>query len=264
MSTILETALAYSELNLEVFPVPPGTKKSYKSKKFSPDGRRWGATKSPDTIRSYWAEHPDANLGVPTGAVNGFWVLEYDTIAGGHAIDGAASLAALEAEFGPLPETRQAESPSGSVHFYFLHPGFEIVGTPGIRPGIDIRGDGNMVLVPPSIKPGVGEYKWRNDLPVADAPPWLLDLVKTATTSAAIDRAPADTPPPPGATLVEKALHTEYHRVALAPEGARNHQLNKSSFEVGRFVGAGELGEEQSDSNSGQCVQSERLVCRRP
>jgi hypothetical protein len=245
MSTILETALDYANHGLEVFPVPPGTKKSYKSKKYSPDGKRWGATKNADTIRSYWAEHPDANLGVPTGAGNGFWVLEFDTPEG-HGVDGAASLATLEAEFGPLPATRQAESPSGSVHFYFLHPGFDIVGTPGIRPGIDIRGDGNMVLAPPSIKPGVGAYKWSNELPVADAPPWLLDLVKTAAASAAaIERAPVNIPPPPpGATPVEKALHTEYHKVAQASEGTRNHQLNASAFKLGRHVGAGELDEE--------------------
>lgn len=247
MSTILETALDYASHGLEVFPVPPGTKKSYKSKKYSPEGKRWGATKNPDTIRSYWAEHPDANLGVPTGADNGFWVLEFDTPKG-HGVDGAASLAALEAEFGQLPATRQAESPSGSVHFYFLHPGFDIVGTPGIRPGIDIRGDGNMVLAPPSIKPGVGAYKWSNELPVADAPPWLLDLVKTATASAAgIERAPVNIPPPPpGASTAETALHEAYYSVAKTTKGGRNHQLNKSSFELGRFVGAGELDEEKA------------------
>jgi len=216
---MLETALAYADCGLEVFPVPPGTKHSYKSKATSLEGKNWGATKNPDIIREYWAEHPNANLGVPTGKDNGFWVLEYDTIAGGHAVDGAASLAALEAEFGPLPATRLAESPSGSVHFYFLYPGYKITGTPNLRPGIDIRGDGNMVIAPPSVKAGVGAYRWLNDLPVADAPQWLLDLLKTAKASAAaVERAPVNIPPPPppSATPVEKALHTEYHRVAQA------------------------------------------------
>jgi len=87
---MLETALAYADCGLEVFPVPPGTKHSYKSKATSLEGKNWGATKNPDIIREYWAEHPNANLGVPTGKDNGFWVLEYDTIAGGHAVDGNA------------------------------------------------------------------------------------------------------------------------------------------------------------------------------
>src|SRR5271163_2868463 len=34
----------------------------------------------------------------------------------GHGVDGAASLAALQAKHGPLPQTLEAESPSGSVH----------------------------------------------------------------------------------------------------------------------------------------------------
>jgi hypothetical protein len=247
-SPILETALAYATNGYYIFPVPPGTKRSYKAKAYSPEGKNWGATKDPDTIHRYWMEHPEANLGVPTGADNGFWVLEYDTIAGGHAADGAASLAALEAEFGPLPATRQVESPSGSVHFYFRHPGFDIVGTPNIRPGIDIRAHGNMVLAPPSVKDGVGIYKWRNNLPIADAPQWLLDLVKTARASAAaVERAPINIPPlPEGANRAEKALHTEYHRVAQTREGARNATLNTSALKLGKLVGAGELGEEQA------------------
>jgi hypothetical protein len=35
-----------------------------------------------------------------------------------------------------------------------------------------------MSVVPPSIKPGKGAYSWLNDLPVADAPPWLLELIR--------------------------------------------------------------------------------------
>src|ERR1019366_10363956 len=107
MSTILETALAYASGGIEVFPAPPGTKRSYKSKATSLEGKNWGATKNPEIIRSYWAEHPDATLGIPTGADNGFWVLEFDTPEGHPqkdgppGPDGAASLAALVAEHGP-------------------------------------------------------------------------------------------------------------------------------------------------------------------
>ena len=46
-----------------------------------------------------------------------------------------------------------------------------------IGPGIDVRGDGGMVVGPPSVKLGKGVYSWRNDLPIADAPRWLLDRI---------------------------------------------------------------------------------------
>lgn len=45
-----------------------------------------------------------------------------------------------------------------------------------LAPGIDVRGDGGMVVAPPS-KRGDGTYRWVNAAPIAEAWPWLLDLV---------------------------------------------------------------------------------------
>jgi hypothetical protein len=149
-----------------------------------------------------------------------------------------------------LPPTKQSQSPSGSIHFYFQHPGFYVKCSNGeIAPGIDIKGDGGMVLVPPSIKPGKGEYKWLNDLPVAEAPQWLLDLIKvTATKSASTAQRPAvQIPPPPaGATPVEKAVHEAYFSVAQMPKGGRNQKLNDASFKLGILVGKGDLFEDRA------------------
>lgn len=98
---------------------------------------------------------------------------------GGHGVDGIASLAALEAEHGPLPDTLKFVTPTGSVHNIFKQPGFKIKTFARLVPGVDVKGDGGMFLAPPSNKPGKGVYKWLNNLPIADAPQWLLDLVKT-------------------------------------------------------------------------------------
>ena len=155
-----------------MFPAPPGEKKSYKSAKYS-GGRKWGATREADEIRSDFTQWPDANVGIPTGAENGIFVVEADTMEG-HGVDGLAALAAMN-----LPETLQSESPNGSVHCYFKHLGLRRIpnSTSKLAPGIDVRGDGGMVLAPPSVKPNVGVYMWRNSLPIADAPQWLLDKV---------------------------------------------------------------------------------------
>jgi hypothetical protein len=89
------------------------------------------------------------------------------------------SVTALETEHGQLPDTAQAESPSGSIHYLFKHPGFLVKNSVSeIGPGIDVRGDGGMVIAPPSIKPGVGTYKWRKSVAIAEAPQWLLDKIK--------------------------------------------------------------------------------------
>jgi hypothetical protein len=157
----------------------PGEKKSHKAARFS-GGRPWGATKDPDEIRRDFERWPDANVGVVCGEISGIFAVDVDTVDG-HDKDGFASLALLEATHGKLPATAQAESPSGSVHYYFRHPGFRVKNSESeVAPGIDIRGDGGMVIAPPSVK-GAGSYTWRNALPIADAPQWLLDLVKAKT-----------------------------------------------------------------------------------
>jgi hypothetical protein len=175
---MLQAALAYAANGWQVFPVPPGDKKSYKAAKHS-NGRRWGATTDAEEIKADWRKWPDANIGLPTGPETGFFVVEADTIEG-HGVDGIANLRALEAEHGALPPTRMAQSPSGSLHHYFRWPtdGRKIKNSAGaLAPGVDVRGEGGMVVAPPSVRPGKGAYQWLNQLPMAEAPPWLVDLI---------------------------------------------------------------------------------------
>src|SRR5215470_15023377 len=150
--TMLAAALTLARCGLASFPADlrNGGKKSYASAQYS-NGAAWGKTRDPAQIRYYFRKWPDANLGLPTGADNGFWVLEPDTLKG-HGVDGIASLRALEAKHGKLPDTLMAESPSGSPHYYFNWPkglpeGVEIRNSASvIAPGIDVRGEGGMVI----------------------------------------------------------------------------------------------------------------------
>jgi hypothetical protein len=176
---LIAAALRYAELfDWAVFPAPPGTKKSYKSAKYS-HGRRWGATNKPSVIERDFRRWPQANIGIPTGSENGFWVLEADTKKG-HDVDGIASLRRLERQHGRLPKTLMAISPSGSLHYYFRWPkrGLICNSASEIAPGVDVRGEGGMVLAPPSMKKGVGRYRFLNwGARIAAAPTWLLKLV---------------------------------------------------------------------------------------
>jgi hypothetical protein len=171
----LPAALAYAASGLLIFPVPRGEKKSHKSAEHS-NGRKWGATADPDEIRRDYSRWPNANVGIPTGAENAVWVLEVDTNEG-HGVDGLASLQALIDKHDALPPTLQAASPSGSLHFYFNWPDRVITNSASkIAPGIDVRGEGGMVLAPPSVKIPVGVYSWKSNAAIADAPDWLVDL----------------------------------------------------------------------------------------
>jgi hypothetical protein len=154
----LQFALTYAaKMGWSVFPAPIGTKKSHKSAEYC-DGRKWGQTRDTEEIRRDWEKWSDANIGIPCGRDNGIRVLEVDT-TDGHAVDGFYSLANLEAQHGALPETLQAISPSGSIHYYFKYPEGDLEiknSTSAIGQGIDVRGEGGMVIAPPSVKAGKG------------------------------------------------------------------------------------------------------------
>jgi hypothetical protein len=177
VSPMCAAALVYAERGWHVFPAnSDGRKKSEKAAKFS-NGHSWGKTIDAAEIRTNYKKWPCANIGIATGADTGFFVVEADTLEG-HDVDGIASLRELEAVHGTLPETLMAESPSGSQHHYFRWPldATIISSSSKIAPGVDVLGEAGMVIAPPSVRPGKGEYKWLNAAPIADAPQWLIDL----------------------------------------------------------------------------------------
>lgn len=190
---MLKHALDYAKTGVEVFPIKPGDKIPYKSARWS-NGRPWGKTTSSSEIKRDFKRWPSANVGIACGPDSNLWVLDIDTLAA-HGKDGFASLRALEARYGPLPETRMAQSPSGSVHYLFDWPNDGTVRNLADLagyPGIDVRGEGGMIVAVPSLKPGVGAYKWLNNYASTAAPAWLLELVLDKTRRA--ERAPSDEP----------------------------------------------------------------------
>lgn len=253
-SSILPHALNYAEKwNWSVFPgrMKGKAKASWKSAETS-NGVNWGATRNLDEIRTDFADPTHQIIGIPTGADNRIFVLDVDT-TDGHKYDGFASLATLEAQHGKLPDTLMAESPSGSRHYFFRHPGFYVKGSAGtdkkgLAPGVDIKGDGGMVFAPPSVKPGGGKYEWLNaPHAIAEAPAWLLEWLKDQTGADEVKPlsgtsrvAPTGLRPSPG-THAAKVLETACQKVA-ATEAGRNTELNNQALLVGRYVGNGEIG----------------------
>ena len=179
-------AVKYAEKSgLSVFPADiskPPIKKSYKSAEFS-NGVAWGATNNPKQVQlDFWKFKADA-IGFPTGKKNRFFVIDADTLKG-HDVDGIANLTNL-INGREWPKTRMAKSPSGSIHYYFRYPEQgRIPDSSGkIAPGVDVRGEGGMVIAPPSVTPDGGAYEWVKDIEVAPAPQWLLDELVVTTDS---------------------------------------------------------------------------------
>jgi hypothetical protein len=88
---------------------------------------------------------------------------------------GPESLAALEREHGPAPETARARTGGGGAHLFFGYPPGreEVPNSAGVLgPGLDVRGEGGYVVVPPSRTRGA--YGWVDGSPPAEAA-WLLE-----------------------------------------------------------------------------------------
>jgi hypothetical protein len=91
-----------------------------------------------------------------------------------------------------LPQTLEGLSPSGSKHLYFEWPeGLTIRNSASeLAPGIDVRGEGGMVIAPPSVRSGVGVYRWITNVAPAKAPAWLLQLIQDSAAGDPVKQAP--------------------------------------------------------------------------
>jgi hypothetical protein len=146
-----------------VFPCEPGAKRP-----LTRNGH-WDATTDPRVIERWWKRWPSANVGVPTGKKSGVVVLDVDVDDGG-----LESLAKLERAGAPAPKTARASTGGGGIHVFFRSPrGTQIRNSAGLLgPGLDVRGEGGYVVVPPSRTED--SYKWVDTSPLAEAS-WLIE-----------------------------------------------------------------------------------------
>ena len=173
-----EAALQYLAYGWSVIPLKAGEKRPMVPWEFFQRERP-----STGQVQKWFEEYPDANVGVVTGAISGLVILDVDPAHGGEE-----SLAELEQQHGALPDTVEALTGGGGRHLYFCHPGGTVHNRVGLKPGIDLRGDGGLVVVPPSVHPSGQRYNWEvshhpADVRLAAMPPWLRDLAKSKEDS---------------------------------------------------------------------------------
>jgi hypothetical protein len=117
------------------------------------------ATTDPDVIRAWWTRRPRANIGMATGYRSGIVVVDIDLDKGGFE-----TLTALIHRYGEWPTTPAVRTGGGGLHFFFRYPeGAGIRNDAGKRlgPGLDVRGEGGYVLLPPSTHATRRLYEWE-------------------------------------------------------------------------------------------------------
>jgi hypothetical protein len=166
----LASALALARLGLYVFPLQAKSKAPQR-------GAEWAAwqdyaTTDEHAIRRLWMRAGiDANVGVLMGttildAAGRAWVLVGLDVDEREQFRGSDSLAALEAELGPLPSTPRVASGSanGSVHLYLLAPAGVELRNIKLDPqgGVQLKAHHGYLVGPGSIHPDTGQpYLWE-------------------------------------------------------------------------------------------------------
>ncbi|MEW8000976.1 MAG: bifunctional DNA primase/polymerase [Candidatus Thiodiazotropha endolucinida] len=211
-------ALEYAKLGIPVFPCKgkrPLVAHGFKE-----------ATTDPETISGWWKKWPNANIGMPTGEISGIVGIDVDVKNG---LEGNKGLYRLQQKYQSLPDTPQVLTPSGGIHYWFKYPGIPIKSTSGkLGKGIDIRGDGGYLVIPPSTI-NQKAYQWEASSP--DCPPsmpdWLVSLTRKPESSA------TQLPPSSDSLYVEGNRNT--HLTSLAGS-MRRRGMSGEAIEQALFI----------------------------
>jgi len=211
----LDAALEYCAAGCSVVPSPVQGKRALV---------RWKPWQQmrpdPEQLRIWFGRRwPRANVAIITGRISDLVVVDVDPAHGG-----LGTLAAMEADHQLLDRSATVQTPSGGRHYWFRHPGGRLSNSnKAVRdrygPGVDIRGDGGLVLAPPSVRLS-GAYRWRVGDPttIPPMPTWLVELLRTRPPEQR-RRVEAHAGPAPGRLAgLERSVRT-------AGEGNRNNML---------------------------------------
>ena len=173
-ANLLKAALSYAAAQLPVFPC------QLDKKPYTPHGFL-DAVCDKQQIRAWWAKRPEASIGMPTGIVSGRIVVDVDPRHGGDD-----SLQKLQKKYWALPPTSETKTGGGGRHLFFVYRGLGIRNSAGVLgPGVDVRGEGGYVILPPSPHPSGINYEWVNGWQSpADTPSWLEALLRAPKSGA--------------------------------------------------------------------------------
>jgi putative DNA primase/helicase len=197
------------------------------------------ATTDLETIRGWWRQWPNANIGLATGVKSGVFVLDIDPKSGG-----SHNLEELEDAYGGLPGTLTQRTGSNGQHRIFRYPDVQIKNSASkIAPGLDIRSDGGYIVAAPSVHASGSRYEWHGvNTPVEVAPDWLIALILISE-----DEGEQETEQPSASPVVP--VHGQ-----IVKEGGRNDFLFRQARGLVISFSPHEVRRRVEAKNLGQCV----------
>ena len=214
--TLASAAIRYANLGIPVFPCVPGGKQP-----MTPNGFH-DATSSARVVHAWWQRHPEANIGLPTGARTGVLVVDVDVHSGGSGFKAfeRARSKGIGDRWGWLVRT-----PSGGAHAYYPnHADLEQRSWQVTSAHIDFRGDGGYVIAPPSRIEVDGAMRTYDVIAVTTQPAKPVDAIKLRRFLE--PRRPTTSLRPPAALSTPGCHPPALARtIALTAEGGRNRAL---------------------------------------
>lgn len=223
MSALINTALQLADTGLPVFPCAANKQPALPKM----EGGRGFHDASTDfaEVRSMFSHRSAVLIGVPTGELSSFDVLDLDYRHGAGTWE--------QANAHRIPETRIHGSRSGGRHLLFHHaPGVRNSignknGKGGIAPGVDVRGEGGYIVWWPAH--GVPMI---SDAEIAHWPDWLLSL---ALPRQQLQRSQHSEPPrePASQAAIEQKIRQALDGVRSAADGQKHFRLRNAALLLG-------------------------------
>lgn len=165
--TPLDAALGYAERGFPVFVLNPRSKEPHGL--LAPHGFKSAST-DPDTIKRWWGECPDANVGI--AIPEHLMVIDVDPRNGG-------DVTWAELSKGRTVETMTSVSGRGDGGFHLWLQRIEGPIKSKLGSGVDVKvGGKGYIVAPPSIHPDSGKpYTWESDGDQAQPHGWLAEVV---------------------------------------------------------------------------------------
>jgi hypothetical protein len=237
VSSLGDAASEYAARGWPVFPLRPSAKTPATTHGVL------DASTDPERVSAWWADMPDANIGLATGFV--FDVLDLDSVDAAVVFRGWCT----DQDIDPFDLRRAVVKTFRGWHYFLAACG---IGnrTRLLGADIDWRGKGGYVVAPPSVHPSGHPYMWsvRTALDNGEVLPEVPDALRLELDP------PPPTPPPALPAVVnggtataptgyaDAALRGELDRMRAATEGERNATLFAAAANVAELVNTGLLG----------------------
>jgi hypothetical protein len=188
----------------------------------------YDATDDSGALLDLWQLNPGELIGVATGEVSGFDVVDVDS-------KHLAARLWWHLNVSRLPQTRTHATRRSGLHLMFAHRAAMCCSASRIAIGVDVRGNGGYCIWWPAAGLPV-----LCEQPPAPWPEWLAALAEPRTAVAPQQKTAVHRRSARGSSnsYGDAALGRAIERILNAPNGLQERVINRETFSIGSLIGA--------------------------